>query len=493
MKNKVPHVFLIILLICICILMNGCATVKMGASFNKDGSIRVENNVQDTIELIRDQVHSEEKDLKRKGFTVNDRTDGFQAVKTYIDINDLVAEGGKIWNPDENYKGVQFRRGFLYDYVSIDLVFQGEKMDTSSFDQFSGMTGPEAAQWRNLAKQMLQAGMDSFKFDFILSIPYASDYTNADAADNDGKKLSWSLKKCFIDGSDVRMQAGFRIYHDDSIIFLITAGVILGITAIILLVFGSIKGDQGRLRKTCYSFAGIILLVLAATGGYIKYVIDHPPVLTSQDRVIAVGATDSVGNPLDKTIEKQNRTELNSVDRAVSVLQEKGMRGSVLGVSVIDSDGFAALVKDGIRYYFAVFDAKKDFLAEVHYPSQDEKKDSYYRILDFRTHYKVAKNGQKTYSPMIFDLQINKDDKNGVDAKLGTWNGDMHVFSVYALFKIDENDKVVPGKLSSGQGKRPSHYQAPLKEQRNVDISNILLTHLDSLRMDLLKRQVQLP
>ena len=62
---------------------------------------------------------------------------------------------------------------------------------------------------------------------------------------------------------------------------------------------------------------------------------------------------------------------------------------------------------------------------------------------------------------------------------------------IFALFKVDDQDKVVPGMLTSASyNLSPERYQVPLNESTTVNLANVVLTHLDSLKMDLKKRNV---
>lgn len=84
-------------------------------------------------------------------------------------------------------------------------------------------------------------------------------------------------------------------------------------------------------------------------------------------------------------------------------------------------------------------------------------------------------NGKRKTHILIATYTIPKDSRDQ-DEKAGEWEGDTHKLPIYALFDFDDNGKVVPGKLTTGSGLAPSHYQTPLFEAKNVDMANILLT-----------------
>lgn len=96
-------------------------------------------------------------------------------------------------------------------------------------------------------------------------------------------------------------------------------------------------------------------------------------------------------------------------------------------------------------------------------------------------------SGKRVSRILISTYTIPKDSKDQ-DAKAGEWEGDTHKLPIYALFDVDDNGKVIPGKLTTGYGLAPSHYQTPLYEAKNVDMANILLTDaldlLPNLKID---------
>ncbi len=130
---------------------------------------------------------------------------------------------------------------------------------------------------------------------------------------------------------------------------------------------------------------------------------------------------------------------------------------------------------------FVIYDKKDDILASVEYDKKilNPKANKYEKLDD--------------YMPLIFKMYIKNDNKNGGDKDLGTWIDETHIIPIYALYDVDSNNNIVPGMLHSAQGSKPSHYQDVLKEQKNVNLANIVLTHAESLNEDINKRGVSLP
>ena len=326
----------------------------------------------------------------------------------------------------------------------------------------------------------------AFKLNFVINIPYSVDETNANDKLKDGKTLSWNIKPAFVNGKDIHLKTKFKIYHENIIIGLVVFGVILIIVAIIFLVLGFVKKDIPKQRKIFMTIAIIIFAVTTAFASYAKYVVDNPPQLTEDDKITIeqIKSLDVKSSTSTNTNKKNVKVDSNSLNLAKNDLKNKNIDCTVSAVSVKNEAGFLALINMNSKQFFAVFDARDDIVALISCDNQ---------ILNFRENAKNYSDGKKYYSPLIFNMEIMNDSKNGQDSDLGEWYDTKHVLPVYALFDVNDKNKVVPGMLTSGKGVKPSHYQAPLKEQRNVNLANIVLTHLDGLKKDIEERNIKLP
>jgi hypothetical protein len=500
----------IILLACIAVIsafmISGCADMQMGFTFNKDGTVTAQKSITVNSSLVeKSKIEKAKEDDRKKGFEVKNTADGYSATKTYKDMTDVVNDGGNLWNPNENSNGVQMRKGLLYDYYSLDLFIKGQKYDIPKADyqanvpsyfspnvrmnvwQYSAyrQKAEEQAQEMNrMADEAAKAAMNSLKMNVTLNTPYSVDATNADNKTNDGKTLSWNLKPAFMDNKDLTIQAQFKIYHENTIIGFAVAGVCLLILAIVLVIVGIVQKDNPTRRKIFFSIAILVLVAVTSFAAYAKYSLDNPPRLTVNDRIIGENAKDSKGKPLADTLKNQGKVSLNSLEQANGILNGKQIAGTVCAVSVTDEDGFLALINIDSKLFFEIYDAKDASVALVPYR---------YKTLNFRANATTSKNGRKYYSPVIFNMEIPDDDKISGDRDIGIWNGTKHTIPVYSLFKVDDNDKIIPGMLTSGRGLTPSHYQVPLNEQRNVNLANVLLNHMDSLKKDIKARNIILP
>lgn len=84
----------------------------------------------------------------------------------------------------------------------------------------------------------------------------------------------------------------------------------------------------------------------------------------------------------------------------------------------------------------------------------------------------LGRNGLAILPVMIYDDRMDR------DREYGAWYGKNHLIPVYALYEYNKGQGVIPGRLTSGVGSHPSHYQGPLYEQKNVDLVNLFLMSL---------------
>lgn len=89
---------------------------------------------------------------------------------------------------------------------------------------------------------------------------------------------------------------------------------------------------------------------------------------------------------------------------------------------------------------------------------------------------KDIKKAGKYGSRMIVEFLI-KNDTHGADDDFGDWEGNTHRLPIYGRYTLDKG-VVEPGMLTSGKGRRPSHFQGALQEKKNVDIMNMFLEQI---------------
>ena len=224
----------------------------------------------------------------------------------------------------------------------------------------------------------------------------------------------------------------------------------------------------------------IAVIVIGAGAGFYYYKHTQDSIAQTESSSSASSAEQESSQAASSDAKQDSASQQPVKDdlaQANEILHSKGIKYSLSAVSRIDDNGFLGYVNDeGLAY--VVYDKQDDVVATI-----DLKKE----LLDLRNN----KTGN-IYRPVILTVRINGD-KASKDTKLGYWDNDRHVFSVYALYDVDANNNIVPGMLTSAWGKNPSHYQTYLQEQQNVNIINIALTHADSLAKDINARGVSIP
>ena len=97
------------------------------------------------------------------------------------------------------------------------------------------------------------------------------------------------------------------------------------------------------------------------------------------------------------------------------------------------------------------------------------------------TDFSILTNKQAGHEVFETRFYVANDTRDN-DQNAGYWDGATHVFNVYGLFDRDGAGNVVPGKLYTASGRKPSHYHSVLHEQKNVDLMNLVMTEAKSLR-----------
>ena len=138
-------------------------------------------------------------------------------------------------------------------------------------------------------------------------------------------------------------------------------------------------------------------------------------------------------------------------------LNASGVKGKVLASTPGDNKaGYLSLVQDGNNSNIVIRDKKNNRTALVS---------------------NIRNMGDDV---VIFDMMVLNDVKDN-DVKSGVWEGSNHIIPVYAQYKIDVANNVTPGMLTTGGGRKPSHYHEYFYEQRNVDTINLFLTKMNIL------------
>ena len=110
-----------------------------------------------------------------------------------------------------------------------------------------------------------------------------------------------------------------------------------------------------------------------------------------------------------------------------------------------------------------------------------DRKNHRVAVVEPITDFSILTNKQAGHEVFETRFYVANDARDN-DRNAGYWDGTMHVFNVYGLFDRDGAGNVVPGKLYTASGRKPSHYHSVLHEQKNVDLMNLVMTEAKSLR-----------
>ena len=162
----------------------------------------------------------------------------------------------------------------------------------------------------------------------------------------------------------------------------------------------------------------------------------------------------------------KTRHRFTSMNASPEELAQKALesQGVACNISVTtyghDSNGFLALdTSKGRR--ILLFDQQNGRVAEV------QPRTSFASF--------AAQRSKSYQSPWIVNFTILNDVRDN-DNDFGTWYGPNHFFPIYMQYSFNSDGTVKPGMLTSGNGPNPSHFQGYLKEPKNVDLANLLLT-----------------
>lgn len=511
MRHDVVRIFLEAVALASCLLLSGCGTIEESVSFHSDGSLVSQAKVQVDDKVFRLPAETEipkkaqellkelREDGEKKGFQVEKLDHGFKADKGYQSLSQFVEDRPKdcFWNADEHFPGVRYRKGGLYDTYSINAPILPEKdlQDWYTYDrEIRNLT-----TWSykdTVLKHDLQAINEVFNGSFTMELPDGALKSNADEIKADGKLLTWDLKKRMSrdEFHNEPIKVNFIIYHRPVLYTLIGMETLFLLCALAVFVLGVKKRQASPLGRYTYPIAGLMLFIAVAGGGAVKYSINHPPVLTNRDRIVSSEALASDGTKLADRIAAINAAQKNPLDKIASVLKEKSQPGELVAGSQYDEAGFLALVKkEKGTYCFVAYDAKQDVIATIDTGSAMNDP-----ILTMKEKYRILKNSKdktKYYSPVVFIVNIPSDNPKSADKNLGQWEKDgSHSLPFYCSFSVDEDGNVVVNKaIYSGKGLHPSHYHGKIRDERNIGLANVIMTHADSLKMDIAKREIYLP
>ena len=168
-------------------------------------------------------------------------------------------------------------------------------------------------------------------------------------------------------------------------------------------------------------------------------------------------AKDSKTGATTTTVTQQQTKPAKTVEDS---LANFGIKGKVINSTFgSNPDGYMANVDN--RIYLA--DLKNNQIASV---------ENFSYIINQIDKIRGRDNNQGSLIPQF----LIYNDKHGKDDDKGEWRGNNHFLPVFMNIKFDGAGNILSrGRMSSGQGAAPSHYQGDLQEQKNIDLANLFL------------------
>lgn len=229
-------------------------------------------------------------------------------------------------------------------------------------------------------------------------------------------------------------------------------------------------GNPASANRNRILAGGLVVLLLLGGGAF--YFQHQKSQEVSQAATMA--AQEAKTEKTEKTAEPQGTKD--PVGTVQKILDQEGLSGKVMATSYgHDPNGSLSLI-GGKGRRLLVIDEKNHQKAFVDATSR------LYQFINHRT---------GNLPPVTFQMRVLSE-QPGDDEKAGYWDGTSHVIPVYAQYSFDGEGKVVPGMLNTGAGARPSHYHDYLKEQRHVDLANLVLTEMQALHENADANHVQL-
>lgn len=213
-------------------------------------------------------------------------------------------------------------------------------------------------------------------------------------------------------------------------------------------------------KKILYIGIAAVVIIAIMLVGYFY----HNKMQTANNNAAAPaaqeqGAEINDSKPKDDKIEASDSKakDVSEYEALQKDLNASGVKGKVLASTPGDNNaGYLSLVQDGNNSNIVIRDKKNNRTALLS---------------------NIRNMGNDV---VIFDMMVLNDVKDN-DVKSGVWEGSNHIIPVYAQYKIDAANNVTPGMLTTGGGRKPSHYQEYFYEQRNVDTINLFLTKMNIL------------
>ena len=124
--------FFILLLLVISVMASGCFRISSDTAIHKDGSVDIKNTMVG-VPLLAEQIQEARESAKKNhpNASLKDVQDGnmsgIEETTHYKTIDEMAKADGNMFKTVEGKaKGVQQKKGWLYDTYAVDVLFEGK-------------------------------------------------------------------------------------------------------------------------------------------------------------------------------------------------------------------------------------------------------------------------------------------------------------------------------------------------------------------------------
>ena len=457
------------LLVGICLFSCGCFRIHTDTEIHADGSVDTAFNMVG-IELLDKVIEDSKNDMIKENpdVVVQKVTDGnmrgYKMSAHYPNMKAFASMAGEWFSTRPGVcKGIQEHKGWFFNSYSFDLVFMNEQKNNA------------LPQKSDFDTQMEQAFLSQVQMDFKMSIPYEADSNNADSVSGNGKVLQWNVKSAIMEGQRKNVQVTFKIWNKNHIIATIIVILVIFVIAVVKtwLLLKMEKSEENSSSSLLVLWGSVALSIGISAYLYYAPVEFTDKDIISKESIVGDNLTiqDSFHEPVAKDIPKDD----SIVKKAMNA---NGINGKIEATSEGNNpDGSLSIISNSKGRKFMIVDKINNQMALVDFSKE------IYNFVDSR--------GERNRRSIIFNMLI-LNDVIGPDKDLGEWRDQDHLLPVYAVYKFGAKGQIEPGMLTSGKGIRPSHYHETLKEQKNVDLANLLLTEMLALHRDVEKKSLEI-
>ena len=269
MNNSVK--FFAVLLMMISIFCTGCFQGKSNLTIDSDGKVTLHNEIMG-VPVMSEAIEKLKNDLERSN-TVTEITpiaegnmSGYRITTQYNSIEHFATQNLELFNRTNHNKGIQQRKGWFFDSYNFDFISDA----------------PENSE-EYLDNPLVQSMMPQIKFDLVINLPYAVEYTNAQNISNEGKTLTWNLASSITSGRNLPIKAQFKIWNKSKVI--LTVALILICLGGMIYFFQKAKNsseDKKDASKNLWYMqicAGLAAAIISAS----IFILINPVIFTDAD------------------------------------------------------------------------------------------------------------------------------------------------------------------------------------------------------------------